>query len=164
MGGLSRQLLGDQDSRHCTRRGGEETWSLACQARTDKGKPAWEGSRGNCWEIKTPGVTPGAGKRCGVWPARQGRTKANPPGRALMATAGRSRLQALHQAGGRDVEFGPLGEEGERRTRLGRLSRQLLGDQDSRRCTRGGKETWSLACQARTDNGKPAWEGSRGNC
>ncbi|RXN10717.1 hypothetical protein ROHU_030473 [Labeo rohita] len=202
MGGLSRQLLGDQDSRHCTRRG-KEKWSLPHQARREKGKPAWEGSRGNCWEIKTPGVAPGGGKRRGVWPARQGRTKANPPGRALAATAegsrlrtlhqaggkrrgvwpagqggrkanppgralaataGRSRLQALHQAGGRDVEFGLPGKEGERQTRLGGLSWQLLGDQDSRRCTRRGEETWSLACQARTDKGKPAWEGSRGNC
>ncbi|RXN31611.1 hypothetical protein ROHU_016728 [Labeo rohita] len=94
----------------------------------------------------------------------QARRKEHPPGRALTATAGRSRLQALHQAGEREVEFAPSGEEGERQTRLGGLLRQLLGDQDSRRCTRQGEETWSLACQARTDKGKPAWEGSRGNC
>ncbi|RXN20393.1 hypothetical protein ROHU_024943 [Labeo rohita] len=177
-------------------------WSLAHWARKEKGEPAWEGSRSNCWEIKTPGVAPGGGKRRGVWPARQGRTTANPPGKALVATAEGSRLRALHQAGGRDVEFGLPGKDGQRQTRLGVLSWQLLGDQDSRRCTRRGKrrgvwparqgqtkanppgraltatagrsrlqalhqageETWSLACQARTDNGKPAWEGSRGNC
>ncbi|RXN17973.1 hypothetical protein ROHU_023464 [Labeo rohita] len=63
--------------------------------------------------------------------------------------------------GGRDVEFGPPGEEGERRTRLVGLSRQLLGDQDSRHCTRRGEETWSLACRAGRKKGKPAWEGSR---
>ncbi|RXN32219.1 hypothetical protein ROHU_016310 [Labeo rohita] len=53
--------MGDQDSRRCTGRG-EETWSLARQARMEKGKPAWEGSRGNCWEIKTPGIAPGGGE------------------------------------------------------------------------------------------------------
>ncbi|RXN36574.1 hypothetical protein ROHU_002837 [Labeo rohita] len=68
----------------------------------------------------------------------QARRKEHPPGRALTATAGRSRLQALHQVGEREVEFAPSGEEGERQTRLGGLSRQLLGDQDSRRCTRRG--------------------------
>ncbi|RXN02756.1 hypothetical protein ROHU_013619 [Labeo rohita] len=129
-----------------------------------EGTPAWEGSYCSCWEIKTPGIAPGGGKRHGVWPAGQGQRKANPPRRALAATAGRSRLKALHQAGGRDVEFGPLGEEGERQTRLGCLSRQLMGDQDSRRCTGRGEETWSLARQARMEKGKPAWEGSRGNC
>ncbi|RXN38264.1 hypothetical protein ROHU_001281 [Labeo rohita] len=113
-------------------------WSLACQARTDKGIPAWEGSRGNCWEIKTPGVAPGGGKRCGVWPTGRGRRKANPPGRALAATAGRSRLQTLHQAGERDVEFGLPGKDGQRQTRLGGLSWQLLRDQDSGHCTRRG--------------------------
>ncbi|RXN04502.1 hypothetical protein ROHU_034002 [Labeo rohita] len=122
MGGLSQQLLGDQDSRRCTRRG-EETWSLAHQARREKGKPAWEGSRGNCWEIKTPALHQ-AGKRDGVWPAGKRGRKANPPGRALAATDGRSRLQ---------------------------------------RCTRRGKETWSLAPRARKEKGEPAWEGSCGN-
>ncbi|RXN12995.1 hypothetical protein ROHU_000924 [Labeo rohita] len=201
MGGFSRQLLGDQDSRRCTRRGeemwnlacqertekgkptwegsrgncweiktpgvapggGKKTWSMACQARMEKGKPAWEGSRSNCWEINTAGVAPGGGKRRGLWPARQGWRKANPPGRALVATAGRSTLQVLHQAGGRDVEYGLPGKDGERQTRLGGLSYQLLGDQDSRRCTRRGEETWSLACQERTEKDKPVWEGSCGN-
>ncbi|RXN14000.1 hypothetical protein ROHU_009275 [Labeo rohita] len=122
MGGLSQQLLGDQDSRRCTRRG-EETRSLAHQARSEKGKPAWEGSRGNCWEIKTPGVAPG---------------------------------------GGRDVEFGPSGKEGERQTRLGGLSRQLMGEQDSG-VAPGGEERWSLARREERERGEPAWEGSHGN-
>ncbi|RXN31860.1 hypothetical protein ROHU_004736 [Labeo rohita] len=63
--------------------------------------------------------------------------------------------------GGRDVEFAPSGKEGGKQTRLGGLTWQLLGDQDSRHCTRRGEEMWSLACQARTDKGKPAWERSR---
>ncbi|RXN34411.1 hypothetical protein ROHU_014973 [Labeo rohita] len=113
LGGLSRQLLGDQDSRRCTRRGrdmefgllgreggrrtrlgglsrqlmgdrdsgvapgGEETWSLAHQARREKGKPAWEGSRSNCWEIKTPALHQ-AGKRHGVLAHREEREKGKP--------------------------------------------------------------------------------------
>ncbi|RXN25210.1 hypothetical protein ROHU_021650 [Labeo rohita] len=64
-----------------------------------EGTPAWEGSHGNCWEIKTPGVAPGGGKRRGVWPARQGWRKANPPGRALAATAGRSRIRRCTRRG-----------------------------------------------------------------
>ncbi|RXN32216.1 hypothetical protein ROHU_016307 [Labeo rohita] len=55
--------------------------------------------------------------------------------------------------GGRDVEFCPLGEEGERQTRLGGLSRQLMGDQDSGRCTRqGGRDE---------EFGPPGGEGER---
>ncbi|RXN18930.1 hypothetical protein ROHU_025935 [Labeo rohita] len=86
---------------------------------------------------------------------------ANPPGRALAATDGRSRLRRCTRRG-RDMEFGPSGKEGERQTRLGGLSQQLLGDQDSG-VAPGGEETWSLAPRARKEKGKPTWEGSRGN-
>ncbi|KAL0155596.1 hypothetical protein M9458_049859, partial [Cirrhinus mrigala] len=55
-----------------------------------------------------------------VWPTRQRGRKANLPVRALAATDGRSRLRALHQAGGRDVEFGLPGGKGERQTHLGK--------------------------------------------
>ncbi|RXN33324.1 GTPase IMAP family member 8-like protein [Labeo rohita] len=151
MGGLSQQLLGDQDSRR-----GKETWSLAHQVRSEKGKPAWEGSRSNCWEIKTPALHQ-AGKRHGVWPAGKRGRKENPPGRALIATNGSSTLQALHQSGRRDV---------------GRLL--YLACPPMR--TRGigwvsltcGQQVWRPdqegSHRADKKEGTPAWEGSRSNC
>ncbi|RXN09305.1 hypothetical protein ROHU_011126 [Labeo rohita] len=99
---------------------GRPDWEGSRWAGRKKGTPAWEGSCGKGWEIKTPGVAPGRGKRRGVWPAGQERRKANPPGRALAATAGRSRLQALHQAGGKRRGVWPAGQGGRKANPPGR--------------------------------------------
>ncbi|RXN20390.1 hypothetical protein ROHU_024940 [Labeo rohita] len=62
-GGLSRRPMRDQGIGWVSLACGQQVWRPARKgshrAGKKEGTPAWEGSRSNCWEIKTPGVAPG---------------------------------------------------------------------------------------------------------
>ncbi|RXN10716.1 hypothetical protein ROHU_030472 [Labeo rohita] len=162
LGGLSRQLLRDQDSGHCTRRGGRDE-EFGLPGREGERQTRLGGLSQRLMGDQDSGRRNRRGKRCGVWPTEQGGRKANPPGRALVATDGRSRLRALHQAGGKRRGVWPAGQGGRKANPPGRALAATDGRSRLRASQQAGEKMWSLAHRAGREKGKPAWEGSRGN-